>query len=730
MKSSRDIGSDPGKQRSSLPARKELFLLIVILLFGLGYRGAYLVELSGNPELKHPPVDEGFNLYWARGLATDDWSLPPDALGRDPKISERSYLRPPGYAFLLSAIYRLCGGDPLGMRAVQMFFGLLNLLLAYGLGRRLIGARGALLWAALIALSWPLLYFEGGLNASVFLITLSFLLCFVLRRLVVEARWQDAVSGAVLIALMALLRANIMLVAPFLLLWGVWVLKGRTAMNRLLSLAVAALVAGALTLAPTTIRNAAVEGAFVPISANGGLTLYHGNNEDSTGISTSQVGSLGLLTSPWAVPDIIGRVEKEEGRSLSFSEVSAILGRRALRWMRENPGRELRLIARRFILFWGPDPIAHNHVPAADRMESKVLRLMPISFSTAAGGALIGLLALISWWRRSIGPMEWTMPGSTECGLAILLMIAAWCLSFLPFFVTSLYRTPLIPFLLFGLAAALLEIGRSFKTGRPEAWKWATALATAILLAHVPIIRVPSGMARRCYDQGLAWSREGKPEAARRNFLQAVKLDPSNAAAHNALGKILLDTGDLEGAHREFSSSIGLRPQDPVARSNVALVEAIQEEWAEAERNYQLALSAAPAHADWWLTLGICREHLGRFRGAAAAYQEAIDLAEESGRAANNLAWLLATSPDVGLRDGSRALMLARELISRQENPGNLDTFAAALAETGDFEGAVKIENRALEMLGNSQPDLRAEIESRQELFSRHLPFRDGHETE
>ena len=58
----------------------------------------------------------------------------------------------------------------------------------------------------------------------------------------------------------------------------------------------------------------------------------------------------------------------------------------------------------------------------------------------------------------------------------------------------------------------------------------------------------------------------------------------------------------------------------------------------------------------------------------------------------NNLAWLLATSPEEDLRDGERSIELATEAaeITKFEQPHILSTVAAGYAESGDFESAIK----------------------------------------
>jgi len=100
------------------PVRVEILILVVILAVGTCLRLAYLLEIRHDPGLYFPPLDMGFNLYWAKGLATGDWTLPPDANGRDPLIRETAFQRPPGYPLVLAGLYRLTGGQPLLIRAI------------------------------------------------------------------------------------------------------------------------------------------------------------------------------------------------------------------------------------------------------------------------------------------------------------------------------------------------------------------------------------------------------------------------------------------------------------------------------------------------------------------------------------------------------------------------------------------------------------------------------------
>jgi hypothetical protein len=69
------------------------------------------------------------------------------------------------------------------------------------------------------------------------------------------------------------LRPNVLLLAPFLALIVVLVARDR---RRALGHAAALLAAAFATIAPITLRNHAVFGEWVPVSINGGLTLWQG----------------------------------------------------------------------------------------------------------------------------------------------------------------------------------------------------------------------------------------------------------------------------------------------------------------------------------------------------------------------------------------------------------------------------------------------------------------------
>lgn len=105
----------------------------------------------------------------------------------------------------------------------------------------------------------------------------------------------------------------------------------------------------------------------------------------------------------------------------------------------------------------------------------------------------------------------------------------------------------------------------------------------------------------------------------------------------------------------------------------------------------------------------------GRYRPALIDLRFAVKASPDTAAFANELAWLLATCPDAGIRDGNKAVIYAHKTVSIERSASYLDTLAAALARVGEFKQAVQIQSEALDLL---QKD-KAEHENIKEFMER-----------
>jgi len=95
----------------------------------------------------------------------------------------------------------------------------------------------------------------------------------------------------------------------------------------------------------------------------------------------------------------------------------------------------------------------------------------------------------------------------------------------------------------------------------------------------------------------------------------------------------------------------------------------------------------------------------------------------------NGLAWLQATSPKDELRNGTKAIEYATKAceLTKWKNVGYVDTLAAAYAEAGDFDSAVKWQKEAINLLTEKGPaERQAGVEERLKLYQSGKPYRES----
>jgi tetratricopeptide (TPR) repeat protein len=113
---------------------------------------------------------------------------------------------------------------------------------------------------------------------------------------------------------------------------------------------------------------------------------------------------------------------------------------------------------------------------------------------------------------------------------------------------------------------------------------------------------------------------------------------------------------------------------------------------------------------------------------AVAQYKRALELSPDDIETMNNLAWVLATSPDSLARDGARAVEVAEraDSLTRNTNPIINATLAAAYAEAGRLSDAIKAAQRAIRLALSEGNKGRADsIRPQLSSYESGQPFRD-----
>ena len=151
-------------------------------------------------------------------------------------------------------------------------------------------------------------------------------------------------------------------------------------------------------------------------------------------------------------------------------------------------------------------------------------------------------------------------------------------------------------------------------------------------------------------------------------------------------------------------------------------------QFASAATALKTALSHAPNHLQSRAALASIYSQRHDTSAALAEYRSILRLAPNNLVAMNNVAWILATSPDDSIRDPEQALILAKRVAdgTRHQAVSALDTLAAAYAASGSYAEAVEVVNEAIKLArGTGQTAELPKLQRALELYRKGQPFRD-----
>jgi tetratricopeptide (TPR) repeat protein len=238
------------------------------------------------------------------------------------------------------------------------------------------------------------------------------------------------------------------------------------------------------------------------------------------------------------------------------------------------------------------------------------------------------------------------------------------------------------------------------------------------------------------YNLGNFLLARGRVDEAIVYFQKSLAVRPDSVLARNNLGTALLLKGQEREALVQFQQALAHDSGDPTAHYNIGLILCQEGRMDEGIAQFQKALETLPGFAEAHNNLGNALLQKGLMDEAIAHFQKALEIRPDFADARDNLdnaAWLLATSPEASLRNGAKALALARQLnrLSGGNNPAMLDTLATACAESGQFPEAVDAAQRALALaLAQNNTALAETLRQHIMLFQAGSPLRNAPQTE
>lgn len=303
---------------------------------------------------------------------------------------------------------------------------------------------------------------------------------------------------------------------------------------------------------------------------------------------------------------------------------------------------------------------------------------------------------------------------------------------------------------------ALVVCAGEAKTTRSTLAHWQDSIT---LWLH--IVRVAPGTPDAHNGLGAVYASLESRDQAIEEFRRAIELDPNYGDAQLNLGIVLSDLGRQDEAIPHLTRACENQPRNPEAACRLALAFKRAGRLDESAAQLERALLVRPDYLDALDELGVVEVLRGRTEKGIALLRSSLRVSPEdarshfalamvllrvSGRDAeavdqlrqaiqyepgwpvpyNELAWVLATSPDPARRDPAEAVRLADravELTARRD-AAVLDTQAAAQAAAGRFEDAAKTARSALALAsGPSSQSLAQAIRERLSQYERREPY-------
>jgi tetratricopeptide (TPR) repeat protein len=230
------------------------------------------------------------------------------------------------------------------------------------------------------------------------------------------------------------------------------------------------------------------------------------------------------------------------------------------------------------------------------------------------------------------------------------------------------------------------------------------------------------------YNLGTALLGKGRVDEAILHCERAVRMRPTDPDALVSLGNALFQKGRIDEAIAHYQQAITVHPDHFLARYSLGCALLEKGELDGAIQLCRSALLLRPSDADCQTTLAIALEEKGNPGEAIQHYQKALELAPKSISTLTNLAWLLATSQDASLRNGPKAVELAKEAdrLVGSTNTLVLRTLAAAYAETGEFPNAVKTARSAMQLARmHGEDSLTTDLDQQIALYQLGMPYRE-----
>ncbi|HZZ28166.1 MAG TPA: tetratricopeptide repeat protein [Pirellulales bacterium] len=215
-------------------------------------------------------------------------------------------------------------------------------------------------------------------------------------------------------------------------------------------------------------------------------------------------------------------------------------------------------------------------------------------------------------------------------------------------------------------------------------------------------------------------------KAARADLDEALKDVPGWAPALEARAVLSAAEEDYGQAIRDSQELLKASPRNAQLLDQLGMLYQANKQPRKAIATYSDVLTANPESMSALIGRADAYLNLGKHTDAVADYEAALKIKPDDLGVLNNLAWVLATSPDDKVRNSKRSIELSTQAAKQSDYKQAyiLSTLAAGYAESGDFDTAKQWSQKAVD-LGSDKPDVNVQLKKELSSYENKKPWRE-----
>ncbi|MEO0182819.1 MAG: glycosyltransferase family 39 protein [candidate division WOR-3 bacterium] len=360
-----------------------------------------------------------------------------------------SYYHPPFYYYFVALSYKIFRHPVDAVRIIQILMDLLNLLMLYYIGQKLLNASIALMGAIFYASYLPIIQSASEILPPVLIIF------FMLMHIVFWIKFSQGsetnninliplLVSASAFGLLTITLTNFLILLPIVIIFIYLVLRDLPLLAKIKYILMFLIIA-ILPATLSTLRNILHSKELVVISYNGGINFYIGNNPEINKTVALQPGYQwdSLLTTAYISTKIT-----------NFAQMQNYWYKKALEFIIKNPLNWISITAKKALLFFN----AHEFPRNTDEQffnNFSILSHLPLPRAGLLFPlALTGLIYYTVFEKNKRSKILFFF---------VLFFNAIYSLTIILMFIASRYRLPVIPFFCLYAGYILITIIKDFK---------------------------------------------------------------------------------------------------------------------------------------------------------------------------------------------------------------------------------------------------------------------------